>query len=260
MEPLRAASPPPRSPASEEAGGPRARLVGAVRPVAGLSEGERDQMYALLERHFLNTTRAGFAADLAEKSTALLISVPGGGPIVGFSTLARIDAELDGRAVRAFFSGDTIIDRAHWGSPVLPQVWARHVFGLAAEAGPAEVYWFLICSGYKTYRYMPLFFREFYPSYARPTPPALRRTLDQLAALKFPHEYCPSAGVVRLARPTPLRPEVAPLSEARRADPHIAFFAAANPGHGAGDELACLAPISVANLTPAGRRMLRAEA
>jgi hypothetical protein len=36
----------------------------------------------------------------------------------------------------------------------------------------------------------------------------------------------------------------------------VAFFAARNPGHAAGDELVSLCEIGEANLTPAGRRMV----
>jgi hypothetical protein len=49
---------------------------------------------------------------------------------------------------------------------------------------------------------------------------------------------------------------VAEIDAQRLADPHVAYFQAANPGHARGDELACLAELALENLTPAGRRML----
>jgi hypothetical protein len=42
----------------------------------------------------------------------------------------------------------------------------------------------------------------------------------------------------------------------RELNAHIAFFLTRNPGHAAGDELACLTEITEDNLTAAGRRML----
>ena len=39
-------------------------------------------------------------------------------------------------------------------------------------------------------------------------------------------------------------------------NPHVRFFVEANPGHAGGDELACLVHVDVANLTPAGLRMI----
>jgi hypothetical protein len=60
---------------------------------------------------------------------------------------------------------------------------------------------------------------------------------------------------VRLQHATPLRAGVADIDTRRLHDPHVAFFAAANPGHTAGDELVCLARLVPENLTSAGRRM-----
>jgi hypothetical protein len=53
-----------------------------------------------------------------------------------------------------------------------------------------------------------------------------------------------------------LRQGVGDVTEARLRDPVVALFAARNPGHVDGDELACLCELSEANLTAAGRRVL----
>jgi hypothetical protein len=74
----------------------------------------------------------------------------------------RLRLHVGGRPVVAFFSGDTIVDAAAWGDGgnALPRLFARHVFALAAaerRADPAAaVYWYLISSGYKTYRFLPI--------------------------------------------------------------------------------------------------------
>jgi hypothetical protein len=233
----------------------RSPLRGCVQPVAVLTQSERDQMYALLTRYFEDVTNARFAADLAEKEWAILL-FDAADQLQGFSTLMRLQISVEDQPVVAFFSGDTIIDRAYWGETALPRLWARHVFGLAEAIRDARVYWFLISSGYKTYRFLPTFFRTFYPTCTAAMPPQIKQIVDRLALLKFPAEYDRTCGVVRLAQATPLRGGVADLTPQRLSDPHVAFFAAANPGHIDGDELACLTEITPANLTPAGRRML----
>ena len=48
----------------------------------------------------------------------------------------------------------------------------------------AEFYWFLISKGYKTYRFLPLFFREFYPRHDAPTPAWAKEILDALGRHK----------------------------------------------------------------------------
>lgn len=244
-----------KSPRSENVVWAAERLAGCVRRVTELTSIERDRMYALLAHYFVNVTWRQFARDLAEKEWVILLT-DAAGQIQGFSTLMRLRTVVDDEPVVAFFSGDTIIHSDYWGETVLPRLWGRHVFRLAESMQDARVYWFLISSGYKTYRFLPVFFREFYPTCERPTPPAIQRRLDALAQLKFPGEYDPGRGVVRLAAATPLRSGVAEITEQRLKDPHVAFFMVANPGYVRGDELACLTELTPANLTAAGRRMI----
>jgi hypothetical protein len=257
MSPSTAAYPtsrPPRSDAAPAASGPA--LAGRVVPVPALELAERDRMHELLGCYFRDVTRAGFDADLAEKEWAILLTDRTSGAIAGFSTLMRLRTVVEGRPVVAFFSGDTIVARECWNESALPRVWGQHALRLAATEATPHVYWFLISSGYRTYRFLPVFFRRFYPTYACPTPPAAKRLLDALGRAKFGHGYDADSGVVRLARPTPLRPGIAELTPRRLRDPHVAFFLSANPGHGRGDELACVAELCAANLTRAARRTL----
>jgi hypothetical protein len=238
------------------------RLTGCVVPHTAITLEERRQMFALLRGHFAGTDRERFEADLREKEAVILLRDAQSGRIQGFSTLMRMSMTLDGREIVAFFSGDTIIDRDYWGESTLSRTWGQVVFAeadrIAAEHPGTSIYWFLICSGYKTWRFLPVFFREFYPCADRPTPPGIRRLLDALAARKFGDEYLPSLGIVRFRSATPLRGGVAEITEERLRDPQVAFFARVNPGHAAGDELACLAEISRSNLTRAGLRMIAA--
>ena len=231
-------------------------LTGWVRRVSDLTPAERERMLALLADYFANVTRRQFEQDLAEKDWAILLADTASGQIQGFSTLMRLQTVVDGQAVVAFFSGDTIIHPAYWTEIELPRLWGRHVFSLAEAVPEARVYWFLISSGYKTYRFLPVFFRQFYPTYRCPTPAPIQRVLDTLAYLKFPTEYDPRQGVIHLAQAAPLQAGVAEVTARRLKDPHVAFFVAANPGHLNGDELACLTELTRTNLTPAGRRML----
>ena len=233
------------------------RLVGAVVRTDDVTLSERHEMYALLRRYFERTTRARFESDLREKDAVILLRDEAAGRIQGFSTFARMTA---GEGVVAFFSGDTIIDREFWGDTVLSRTWGATVFAeaerIAAERAAKAVYWFLISSGYKTWRFLPLFFRRFYPSMDAATPPEVRGVLDTLGTQRFGAQYLPERGIVRFNEPTPLRRGVADVTPERLRDPRVAFFARMNPGHAEGDELACIAELSRANLTRAGLRMI----
>lgn len=116
----------------------------------------------------------------------------------------------------------------------------------------------LFTSGFRTYRFLPLFWRDFYPQYDLPTPETWQRILDELAAKKIGSQYNRLTGVVRFPRPQRLASILAGIPAGRLDDPHVAFFAIRNPMHAAGDELVCLCELTPQNLTAAGRRMAAA--
>lgn len=230
-------------------------LTGEVRRVESLSSKERDAMFSLMTLYFSDVSRTIFERDLSEKEWCILL-LDARNRIKGFSTMALVRTVVDERPISAVYSGDTIVDRQYWGESVLSRIWSRHAFTLAAGIRDAPVYWFLVSSGYKTYRFLTTFFREFYPTRECSTPPETKRVMDALAHARFPGQYDPEAGVVYPESAAPLQPGVAEVTARRLTDPHVAFFVSANPGHARGDELVCLAELVPENLTPAGRRML----
>ena len=243
------ASPTSRSQRSEKS------LTGEVRPVERLSTKERREMFSLMARYFSNVSPTVFERDLSEKEWCILLT-DASGHVKGFSTMMLVRMVVDDRPVAAVYSGDTIVDREHWGESVLSRLWSRHAFDLASHIPEAQVYWFLLSSGYKTYRFLTTFFKEFYPTYERQTPPGAKRVMEALAHARFPGQFDPEAGVVYPENAAPLRFGVADVADRRLADPHVAFFISANPGYARGDELVCLTELATENLTPAGRRML----
>ncbi|HEX2325326.1 MAG TPA: hypothetical protein VHQ00_07985, partial [Chloroflexota bacterium] len=100
------------------------RVAGEVRTVASLEACERRELLALLRRYFVGVSPGQFERDLAEKEWVILLRDAASGATRGFSTLMRLETVLDGpgepagpggRRVVAFFSGDTVVDRAYWG-------------------------------------------------------------------------------------------------------------------------------------------------
>ncbi len=234
-------------------------MKGILERVDGLGPERRREMFALLARHFGGVSEAVFAADLDQKNWTLLFEEEGA--LVGFSTLLLHPFVHEGETLTVVYSGDTIVDPAAWGSTALPRTWIHAVRRLHAEHGQGgRLFWLLITSGFRTYRFLPVFWRDFHPRHDAPIPPEPAALRHALARARFGDRYDPARGVVRLESPQPLRAHLAGVPEARRADPHVAFFLKANPGHARGDELVCLTELSDENLTPAGRRMVRSGA
>lgn len=235
------------------------KLLGRLVPVAEIPRSERDAMFALMDRYYEGVRREVFENDLAEKRWIIQILHPRGG-LCGFSTQMLLDVSAAGRSVTALFSGDTIIDRAQWGDSALAHVWGRLALRLIEERPEAELYWFLISKGYKTYRFLPLFFHTFYPHPSQEMPPEARAVLEALAQEKYPRDFDATRGIIRAsAGHDRLRAGVAEITPARLRDPFVRFFLERNPGHVRGEELCCLAPLTRTNFTPAAYRVIAAE-
>ena len=233
-----------------------ARLQGRVAARQMLDLTTREAMFALLAAHFAGVDRATFDRDLDEKSGAILLE-DDAGVLRGFSTMLVYESRVAGAPISVIYSGDTIVERSWWGSPALARTWISTALKVAPAGEPRDVYWLLLTSGFRTYRFLPVFFRDFYPRFDAAIPPREAGVLDVLARERFGRQYDPAAGVVRFVRPQVLAPDLIALPEGRRPDPHIAFFLERNPGFVFGDELVCLTRIDERNLTPAGRRMAR---
>ena len=157
--------------------------------------------------------------------------------------------------MQGVFSGDTIIRRDLWGDTELFRTWAQFWFPYAEAHG--ELYWFLICKGYKTYRILPLFWREFYPSRREETPPEMQEIMDAYATQLYPDDYNPQTGVIEYRHTKDrLRSGVADIDEKHLRHPDTAYFAERNPGHAKGNDLVCLARIDRSCMRPQAERIL----
>ncbi len=216
----------------------------------------RGAMYALFLRQFDEVTSAQFEADLAEKDWVLLLRRDDA-TLCGFSSIDLFDHVHEGREMSFVFSGDTVVDKDTWRDSALSYYWMAGVDYLARLHGKECLHWFLLVSGYRTYRFLPLYARTFYPRYDEQTPAGVQALMDGVASARYGERYDPETGIVRLAVPAILRDDFLGIPPHRLGDPHIAFFAQRNPGHERGDELVCFAKLSEDNLTPLGRRMWR---
>ncbi len=222
---------------------------------ADLTPEQVDSMFVLLGTFFVGVSRAQFESDLAEKNWVLLLEDVEG-QLAGFSTILFYDSTHDGERVSVVYSGDTVVDPSHWGSPALSRCWIHAVMQLHRRASTSRLWWLLLTAGFRTYRFLPLFWKSFHPRHDVETPLATRNWMEELARERFGGRYDALAGIVRFENPYCLRPDLAETPRAKRGNPHVAYFLSRNPGHVDGDELVCLTEIATANLTRAGWRMV----
>jgi hypothetical protein len=234
------------------------RLSSQVLPIQEIDADFTTKLYRLFAAGYDNVSPARFASDLAEKDFVVVLRDTESGEPRGFSTQQILRITVDGKPVRALFSGDTIIDPDYWGEQELVRGWCRVVGQLLAEETDIPLYWLLISKGFRTYLYLPVFYHEFWPRHDHLTPNSAQRILDALAKSKWPVHYEPSNGLLQFPQSLGnLKSEIADIPDARMEDPDVKFFLQRNPTYLQGTELVCLAPISLENTKSIGRRLIQ---
>jgi hypothetical protein len=198
-----------------------------------LSESATAEMYSLFCSQFENVPLEQFVSDLDEKNWVLLLRNDNG-ELAAFSSMHVYETTLNERKMTLLYSGDTAVDSATWNDSALSYNLMGAFNWLRRHYDCETLHWFLLVSGYRTYRLLPVFSDIFYPRFDRETPDNVRSLMHSI--LKEGYRGIP---------------------ENRLGDPNIAFFAERNPGHLQGDELVCFCELAEEKLTRLGKRMWR---
>jgi hypothetical protein len=172
----------------------RLRLGSRLVRRSDLPPRDVSRMRELLDRHFAGVDASTFAADLASKNYVVLLD-DAAGALRGFTTFHMGATRVGGRPITVVYSGDTIVDPVAWGSPVLPRAWIHAVYDVRSEFPAGDLYWLLLTSGFRTYRFLSVFWKHFYPRHDTPTPAAAQELLDALGRARYGAQYDGAAGV-----------------------------------------------------------------
>jgi len=229
-------------------------VKGEVLKVKDINQATMVEMYQLFLRQFEEISLEDFICDLKEKNWLLLLRLEDD-TLIGFSSMHFYQTSVAEQRLAVVFSGDTVVDASSWSDSALSYNWMGAIDYLRRLYNVDQVYWFLLVSGYRTYRFLPVYSQSFYPRYDNPTPVDVQRVINTLAQQRFGERYDATSGIVRLKVAAILREEFRGIPAHRLKDPHIAYFAERNPGHQAGDELVCFAELAEDKLTRIGHRM-----
>jgi hypothetical protein len=223
--------------------------------VSELGGEHRDAMFSLYQVHFSDPDRLCFESDLDEKNWVILLQDDDGN-LRGYSCLLIYQVRFEDTPFTIIYSGDTVMDPSAWSSIHLSRSWLTAVVELKRDHFPVgKLYWLLVSSGFRSYRFLSTYWKEFYPHHQLSTPPKRQEFLNFLAQGRFGDSYDAESGLVRLPHLHPLRDELKEIPERRLSDPHVRFYLERNPGHGEGHELVSLTEISPDNLTEAGQEI-----
>ena len=223
-------------------------LKGRVVSVNDLTVRQIKKMYSIMTEYYNNITESNFFSDLLKKVDVVLLC-DGDGDIHGFTTLAIFPRDAH---TQLLFSGDTIIEKAYWGKNDLQQTWVTNAIA-HAERFHGKTYWLLLSKGYKTYKYLPTFFNAFYPCVDTGTPQEIQAIMDSFAIEQFGDKY--QNGVFVEGKDF-LKEDFADIGDMQLKDKNTAFFLDKNPNYVKGNELVCIAELSLDNLNRLGRRAL----
>ena len=209
-------------------------------------------MYNLFKSYYAAVSYEQFINDLNAKHCSILLKSKNG-EIQGFTTLEIIsvkecdsEKEFDGTAL---YSGDTILHHDYWGDQTLPWAWCKLAGEIKAQLPDATLYWFLIVKGHRTYRYLPVFSRQFYPNHKTATPMEMQRRMDILANYKFGSAYKKQKGLIQFDESKGhLNSKFNMVAPHLARNPHVNFFLEKNKGYDQGDELDCMTELCVSNL------------
>ncbi len=213
---------------------------------SALTEALKREMAGLYLANYDGTDEELFLSDLAKKDEVLLVHEAD--RLVGFTTMRFFEREWQSRTIRIVYSGDTIVDRAHWGQQALAFDWITRMGELKRERPDLLIYWLLLVKGHRTFRYLPLFGKSFYPHW-NVDRSDLKPLADVLAKEMFPHDYNPATGVVEFRRSRGhLKSEIASPRPADLDRDDVRFFLSRNPGFRRGHELVCLCELEPHNM------------
>jgi len=225
------------------------------KKIGDLTESDRKQITELYLSYFDGSSKEQVISDLEKKTEILLVYFEDA--LVGFSTLELYDFEWENSLIQLLYSGDTIVDQAHWGQQALAFAWIANLGKLKRDRPDVPLYWFVILKGHRTFKFLPAFGKSFYPHWSIDRSD-LKPLVDALASQKFGSDYNPQTGIVEFAESRGhLNPDIAYPTENEKAKDSVRFFLEKNPNYLRGHELVCLCEISEQNMKPLTKRIFR---
>jgi hypothetical protein len=225
-------------------------LTFSFQPTAQLTPDDLDELWAVYSQAF-QTERALFEAGV--RTADEVVRYREGQRLRGLGLVSTFEQRHAGRRLRVVWTGSVVISPELRGHNAIQRAGLVHIARERLRHPLTPLYWFFDTFSYKSYLLLARNFREFWPRPDAPTPDWEAGLLRALCEARAGTHFDARTGIIA-ARGKRLRPGVAE-APALSADPHLAFFARANPRAAEGECLACLAPLDAPNLARIASRM-----
>lgn len=216
-------------------------LYATYKKIAKINVHEIRQMYGIYSQYYENTTWDIFLRDLSKKTGAFVLYCPKQQRVVGFSTVMTCDMIVQGKVSRGVFSGDTVIEKAYWGSSALQLAFYKLLLTEKARHPRKTIYWLLISKGFKTYLLLANNFVAYYPHHENKYS-YLAKVVDDYCQKMFAEYYDADKRIIDFGDAYQcLKEDVANITESmRRENSKIRYFEECNPEWRRGTELPCV--------------------
>lgn len=207
-------------------------------------------MFQMMQEYYENVDYSRFVDDL--KSKDFVIMITSDNKLCGFSSQVLLQEEFEGKSIQVLFSGDTIIAKKHRNSLALPVAWGRMMLSFLKNEPRKPLYWLLTSKGYRTYKFLPVFFKKYYPNPESIVPSFERGLVKFICSKQFQNKFDTKKMVLRAETGAQClkATEEEKHSALNKKEPNQAFFENLNPGYIKGDELVCIVPFYKENLKP----------
>ena len=230
------------------------QITTTVRATRSLTPAQWNDIWVLTQE-FFDVEREYAEAELRGRQSIALFHM--NDALLGMVSLDVFDADFRGRRVSVISTAHVLL-RENWrGRNLLQKLGFRTFLRERLRHPFRPIYWFFDTFSYKSYLLLPKNFATFWPRHEQPTPEPQAALIDSLASKVYGPAWRPELGIVARSGQKRMRETAAPLILARDSDPHLQFYARANPGHAEGDMLVCLCPLSLRNWASLARNLLR---
>lgn len=224
----------------------RSKVYAQTLSVDQVSQIEIERMYNIFSKYYTNHNKVQFVSDLLEKNHVILLRDTKNKSIQGFSTILKIDLQNYGFNGMGIFSGDTVLEKEYWGNKALGVAFLKYLWLEKIKSPFQPLYWFLISKGYKTYLLMANNFEIHFPRHEKKTPEKIQSLMDMFYRSKYPQCYSLQDGIINFnSAACCLKENVAQVTAELMRNPRVNFFVKRNPGWDKGNELACIAEMSL---------------
>jgi hypothetical protein len=229
------------------------RIETLVADSSTISPAQWEEIWTLTQEFYV-VERDYVEAELRKRQRIALFRM--NGALLGMAAIDVLRHDFRNRPIVAIATSNVLI-RENWRGRNLVQKLGFRTFLAARLRHPFRpIYWFFDTSSYKSYLLLPRNFRAWWPRFDEPTPEPVAALMDELAVHAYGPGWRPARGIVMRSGRKRMHATAAPLELTADSDPHLRFFATANPGHAEGDMLICLCPLTLTNWCTLARRAI----